>query len=328
MNAPAAPVLLRGSGRCISPQLCFPCCPVPTAFYDYRLYGLAVRSELFLWGLPPARFATPDVTVHRAPVDAPRPVQDGCFYADAERILVGRRGLVVMEARGGTELRVHPLSAPDDPMVEAVLIGQGMAAVLHQRGVFTLHASAAAIRGGVAGFLGARRAGKSTTAAAMRQRGHPLFTDDLLALEAAGTEAAGTASVMARPGPALLKLRPDAAAAWPPDGPATDLEPVGKRLWSVADGAPARLPLRALFLLTFGERLRADRLPPREAFVVVTNNAFTSAAAPATGQTASFFRLQAAVADVVPVFRLARPRALNRLEAVVALIEATVASKV
>jgi len=82
------------------------------------------------------------------------------------------------------------------------LLGIIMGFVLRLRGALCLHASAIAVEGRAIAFLGPECAGKSTLAAALAGRGHPVVTDDLAAL----SERDGTAIM--QPGFPWLRLRP------------------------------------------------------------------------------------------------------------------------
>src|SRR6185436_17962029 len=53
-------------------------------------------------------------------------------------------------------------------------------AVLQQRGLLPLHASALLLGAGAIALLGPSRAGKSTLAAALARRGHPVLADDVV----------------------------------------------------------------------------------------------------------------------------------------------------
>jgi hypothetical protein len=66
------------------------------------------------------------------------------------------------------------------------VLGPVFGLVLRFRGVICLHASAVALEQCSVVFVGAEGAGKSTTAAALAKRGHPVLSDDIAALIAVG----------------------------------------------------------------------------------------------------------------------------------------------
>jgi hypothetical protein len=78
-------------------------------------------------------------------------------------------------------------------------------------GYEALHASAVVVNGRALALSGPSGAGKSSVAAALALRGHPLLTDDVLALECAGTDLIG------HPGPPVLAVRDGEAALLGPE---------------------------------------------------------------------------------------------------------------
>jgi len=145
------------------------------------------------------------------------PVSMGWRLAGGEYMrLWYRDGTEFFFERSGTEIWV---TWPDSLTLEATvsyLLGPVLGFVLRLRGVTCLHASAVAIGGQAAAFLGPAGAGKSTTAAAFAGRGHAVLADDVVALSVREGD------FLAQPGYPRLRLWPaalDALAAvggeWP-----------------------------------------------------------------------------------------------------------------
>ena len=180
--------------------------------YTYRAYGLEMASELPLPELRPAPPSeVPDVVFRLGSLDrrasAPETADEG--HRDFRRgeaffqwEVVGR-----ILVRGGREIVIDPNHDVEAALLRAPLLGPVMAALLQQRGVLTLHASAAVIDGQVVAFLGRKGWGKSTTAAALHAHGHTLIGDDILAVR--HDERQPVALV----GFPQLKLFPDSVAA-------------------------------------------------------------------------------------------------------------------
>ena len=110
--------------------------------------------------------------------------------------------------RGGKEIIVDAISGVEESLIRLPLLGMVLAAVLQQRGLLVLHASAVAFNGDAVAFLGGSGWGKSTLAATLYARGHPLVADDLVAVDVGGRE-----NPIVLPGFPQLKLLPEAAAA-------------------------------------------------------------------------------------------------------------------
>lgn len=74
------------------------------------------------------------------------------------------------------------------PTVVSLLLGSVLGRVLLLQGMLCLHASVVSIDGKAVALVGHSCAGKSTTAAALAQRGFPVLADDIAALLADGTK--------------------------------------------------------------------------------------------------------------------------------------------
>src|SRR5690348_8122758 len=155
--------------------------------YRYTAYGMTVRSDC---PLPELQEAEPrsdsDVAFARRRIDLSR-----ACGRDHSTLLWATRGDVCLRyaqtatfrIRNGSEIQVEPFDGADDRAVRLLLLGPALAVLLHQRGLLVLHASAVSFGKSVAAFVGEKGEGKSTLAAALHARGHPLVADDLVAVE-------------------------------------------------------------------------------------------------------------------------------------------------
>jgi hypothetical protein len=94
-------------------------------------------------------------------------------YSDGSTFLVDARGREVRANWEGPDKR---------PSTLAYLLGPVLGWVLRLRGITCLHASALAVRGKALLLVGTEGAGKSTTAAALLRKGHPVLSDDVACL--------------------------------------------------------------------------------------------------------------------------------------------------
>jgi hypothetical protein len=169
----------------------------------YALFGLALASNLPIPELAPepAPSQPADVTVHWKIVPNAGPAADLVYissytdragepalkiwsipsanllrldYSDGARFWVARDGRTVWSA--------WPDSLTIDDTA-TYLLGPVLGLVLRLRGITCLHASAIAFGNRAAAFVGAEGAGKSTTAAALAREGHPVLSDDIVALD-------------------------------------------------------------------------------------------------------------------------------------------------
>jgi putative ribosome biogenesis GTPase RsgA len=78
----------------------------------------------------------------------------------------------------------HPPARPE--LIRVTYERAVLPRVLQAGGAEVLHASAVYVRDGVVALCGDSGVGKSTTAMALSRRGHPLWADDVVALDMTG----------------------------------------------------------------------------------------------------------------------------------------------
>jgi hypothetical protein len=151
---------------------------------DYEVFGLQVSSELELpelaSGTGPA-----DVLIRCAPAPAPlvEPVVESILYQAAPgRFRLEIPGVATYLATEGRDVVVAPAPGVAANEVRLFLYGSVMGAVLQQRGILTLHASAVTDGERAILFAGTSGRGKSTLAAAFLDGGYRLLSDDVVAI--------------------------------------------------------------------------------------------------------------------------------------------------
>lgn len=199
---------------------------------------------------------------------------------------------------------------PDTTSLEnaaTYLVGPVLGLLLRLRGIVCLHASAVAIGDRAVAFVGSEGAGKSTTAAALAQRGNAVISDDVAAL----VEQEGCFSVL--PAYPHLSLWPDSVEMlYGPDKTLPSLSPDwGKHLLSLTANhlkfEQRSLPLGAIFIL--GDRSPDPReqflesLPPKEGLLSLVTNSFATNLLD-QDMRAREFSLLGRLLSVVPIWRL------------------------
>lgn len=292
------------------------------AGYSYRAFGFNIRSALPLPELLPGG-GDADVVIRRSctgVVDHDDLAQR-MLSATEWRLLFPDLGAVTV--RDGREIDVQAREGVDERSVRVAVLGPAMGVLLQQRGFLVLHASVVEIDGRAAAFLGCSGSGKSTIAAALHARGHRLVADDLAAVRvsARGPEV--------QAGFPQFKLWPDAVESLGRDPNALPRLDAAwaKRAARVDDGFTTRpvLPLAHLFLLCGGESLAITRLSRSEAFLTLVTQTYGIRWLHAVSGTAQFAS-RVEVTRAVPLDRLACPRDLGRLGAVVDLVESRMAT--
>jgi hypothetical protein len=223
--------------------------------------------------------------------------------------------------RDGREVTLYPLPDVDEWLLRHVLTGPVMGAVLNQRACRTLHASAVSIDGGTVAFVGEKGQGKSTTAATLFARGHPLVTDDILALSFGPT-------ITVLPGIPVMKLWEDSVRAGLHEEPET--LPVfqtgyAKRMRWLDTEAGGPLPLHVIYVLDFAEdgdaSIRIEACTPQQAFHYLAAHEYTRSTLGGRLMFPPDLERAARLVREVPVRRLLRPRSLDALPELAARIE-------
>ena len=300
----------------------------------YRLYGLTVASPLALPCPRAARVRRAEVRlVAGAPsrfgrLDRGRRSRRGgrdWFYC--RRLRTGATYLrwaglfEFLVSADGRDIAYHPLERASTESLTTYLLGQVLSFSLLALGVEPLHGTVVEIGGEAVAFLGDCGYGKSTLGAAFLSLGHPILTDDLMALEPSA------AGYTVHPGMPRLKLFPGVARrvlGAGRSGPRLNAA-TSKRILPLAVGevAPRAAPLRALYVLADpargssgpGARIGVERLRGGAALLEVIKGSFNTIVVD-RDRLASQFAFASALAAAVPVKRLRYPRRFSRLPAV------------
>jgi hypothetical protein len=290
----------------------------------YRAFGVDFQSALPLPEMRKGCTGTgAPVTIRRAA--APRPAGateiDRGVVADPQVFWMEVPGIVRLLVTAGTEITVEILGSATDGEVRAYLLGSAMGALLHQRGLLPLHASAVEIGGRAIAFIGTSGAGKSTMALHLNARGHPLICDDICALDTSG------AMPVVWPGLCNLKLWRDAltSAGRAPDGLEQVLPTLDKYRLPVATTARyAPYPLGGIVCLAAGPDASEATFGPlagAETAAVLIANSFRGQLIKPMGRSRTHFEQVTAVARTTGVHRLTRPWAIDQLATSCALVE-------
>ncbi|QYR20605.1 aldolase [Paenibacillus sp. sptzw28] len=153
----------------------------------YKAFGLQIVSEIVLPELmgPDLPENEPDVEIVVA--DLSKAWQDvpvyQKFYGTADgQIFLHVPETALFSIAEGSRITVSPMAGADENKIRLYLLGTCMGALLMQRRILPLHGSAVVINGKAYAFVGESGAGKSTLAAAFRNSGYQLLSDDVIAV--------------------------------------------------------------------------------------------------------------------------------------------------
>ena len=291
----------------------------------YHAYGISLGSALLLPELAAGAECVPDVVVsYRRTSDPPANLEsaDHCAWTVPNGLCMFWQGVGIIAVLGGKEIVLDPAPEVEESRLRLFILGAAMAVLLHQRGLLVLHASAVAVSGKAAVFLGDKGWGKSTLAAALAMRGHTVVSDDVVALD---KDEAGR--------PLLLPAFPQ-IKLWPRSVEALGGDPeqlprlstlFDKRHYDVsAQFAEVPMPLGRIFLLGVGDSVKVQVVRVQDALLELIRHSYSArfGAHLLCGQEGARHLLQcSALARRVPVSRLERPAGLELLPAVARVVE-------
>lgn len=292
----------------------------------YRAFGLIISSELALPELEPADPGPADLTIRLARTGRPAPTVGATFEFGTDEQYLAWNGAGAFLIRGTGEIDIEPATGADHRLLALPLLGPVMAMLLHLRGKLVLHASAVVAGNGGAIFLGDKRAGKSTTAAALVRAGHRLLTDDVVAIDPRKT---GDQTIL--PGYPQIKLARDSADAVAIEAVVeAALHPaIDKRQHRLTGGFSRHgIPAARVYVIQRGAEASVAALPVQAALVALIRFSYATRfeTAALKGATAALhLRHCAELAQSVGVRRLVVPAGLDRLHELVRLVERDVA---
>ncbi|MFB2974243.1 hypothetical protein ACE1CD_35210 [Aerosakkonema sp. BLCC-F183] len=295
--------------------------------FDYTAYNLGIHSEFTLSELMSGATKT-DVVIRRGKVERtaseianPKNLllransQETCFYVPK---------VAACLVRGTDEIIVDEDEGVEPGLLSNFIVGLPLAMLLHLRGIIVLHASAVAVNGAVVAFLGKSGEGKSTIAATLHKRNHPLVTDDILAIDINDTTGA---TVL--PSYPQLRLWPQSVTSI---GEVAENLPrifpnLEKRSKLVTDEfQPTPLPLKRIYVLGEGTDLEIASINTQSAFLEITRQSYPDLELlKAIGTPDAKFHRCIKLANLIPAYQIKRPRDIYLLSELAQLIEADVA---
>ncbi len=237
----------------------------------YFAYGLRIDSEIPLPELDRVP-GEADVVIRRGRNPWTPPAEEKAHLATPEEIFFYWKLAGVFGVRAGREVVADVIPELEGGGANLIILGPVMAGVLHQRGLLVLHASAVEIEGRAVLFLGDKGQGKSTMAVAMRERGHRLVADDVVAIDLDPER--GPRVIPSFP---QARLWPSAARALGLDGERLPrLHPAyEKRLYRAAsDFSHSPVPLERAYVLAIDDRVAVEALDPLDAVVELVRGTY------------------------------------------------------
>jgi hypothetical protein len=182
--------------------------------YHYWGFGLNIESEIEFPELIPNEFDVADVTISLGKVpemkgDIARDNKEVFVAFDERDYVLEIKGVSRYHVTGGNKIIVEPNpNADSSRSVRVFVLASAMAALLYQRALLPLHASAIRTENDLVLITGDSKAGKSTSLAGLGKRGYSIFSDDVVVLKEDGD-----GKVMATATYPMIKLWDDTVTA-------------------------------------------------------------------------------------------------------------------
>ena len=292
----------------------------------YRVFELSVQSDLACPELLPAESDPhPDIQIRydEVPESLEGALESGLRWQAAPgRYLLNAGRAARYLVQNGSEIVVHPGHTLPEDALRAVILSTGLSILLHQRGLFPLHASAIDTDRGAVAFAGASGTGKSTLVASFLKRGHKILSDDMLAIKLSkGGEVtalpgfphvqlwANSMEALGRSTHGLQRVNPDLDKFHSPE---------------LGSFCPTPSRLQAVYTLSAGDESTA-RLEPQDhgaRFNALLNNTWQRSILTGLAVREGHFQMAATIADLTYGACLFRPRGPFPLQQAVDLIVA------
>lgn len=300
----------------------------------FQGFGLTIASDIPLPELAPGSDAAlPDVTI-RAGATPLQSTATEHAWIDTDRasraVLLRFPEVGRFLVRDGTEVVYEREPGAADNDVRLHILGTAMGTLLHQRGLLPLHGSAVCIDGRATLFVGHQRAGKSSLAARLAERGHLVLNDDVSVVTFTGPNPGtptGQREVILHPGTAHLELWRDALEGLgrDPAALARVSGPFDKFFVPIDIRGQRAVAVREILVLSDaddGPEVRIVPMPILEATSTLVQQTYRPEVVAALGLHERNFRQCVDLARALPVARLLRPRGLQYFADTIDFLEA------
>lgn len=157
-------------------------CKKELSRYHYKVYGLHIGSALELPELIPARNTASEVDIGFGSIPEHLPEVRGSgvlFEASFNDFLFKYEGIGRIRVQNGNRIIIQAEKGALMSDIRLVLLGSGLGALLHQRGMLAIHGSAITNGRHTAIITGPSGVGKSSLAAGLFELGFSVIADDI-----------------------------------------------------------------------------------------------------------------------------------------------------
>lgn len=277
--------------------------------YHYKVYGLAISSELELPELVPDTNITTDVSIGfgTVPEHLPKVIGSGRLFEAAKNdFLFKFQGIGRYRVQNGNRILIQPQRDTLPEEIRLVLLGSSIGALLHQRGMLAIHGSAITDGKQTVILSGQSGAGKSTLAAGLLELGYPVIADDISVIGENGKQ-----QLIVERGIPHLKLWQDALDHLKKTGDFSRVRPKLDK-YKIPIPVPEEespvLSKVAILSPSDSKDFSYDEIIGRNKFHQLRNNTYRLQFIDKMDQTEVHFRNLSRLVNSIEMFRFNRPR--------------------
>lgn len=274
--------------------------------------------------LLPQLDGSPDVKIRigalsHVPIDHEHPWSN--HFISPDQVLLNVEDAAKFLVSDGQEIMIDPYLHADERAIRLYLLGSVMGCLLHQRRLLPLHANALQYKNECIMFMGHSGMGKSTLAAAMKNRGYKVLADDVCAVQTCSSK-----KPLIYPGVPQIKLWKDAADHLEEDvTQMRRIHPDEDKYAHPLDDAYCRQPksIKGIYILNFydGKELKIVDLKLLEKLEALKNYTYRKGMVAKMGNAECHLKMCGELAETTRIRRVLRPKNILLIDELIDVIE-------
>ncbi|MCZ3367527.1 MULTISPECIES: hypothetical protein [Methanobacterium] len=292
--------------------------------FFYKAHGLSIQSTINFPELNKDNHGT-DVKIRHGKIDSSSKniLSEGIFRVASRfkmtenSVFLIWNDIEICEITQGKEITVNPFTGIEENFLRALILGPAFGILLHQRGRLVLHASTVNINGGAVAFMGFNGGGKSTTTAALINKGYPLVCDDISSVEfdKNGNPVVFSGFPRIKLWPETIEMFNDDLEAFPRIHSESE-----KRSCFTHEFSEDNLPLKRIYIIEKDDKIGVADLSSQESLIELIRNSYCANIFQSAEQSANLAEY-ATIVKNVPVKRLNIGNSLDKLHKLVKIVE-------
>ncbi|WP_439507014.1 hypothetical protein [Sediminibacterium sp.] len=300
--------------------------------FFYNAYGLSINSEIFFPEFIPSlsKVHNVQITIGNVPTElsGENVVRHVNLSITRTEYLLDIKDIATYYVFGGKQIIVYIYPNAEMDCVRLFLINNAFSAILYQRGVFPLHASAFIDDGKAVLFMGPSGAGKSSLLEAFRRSGKKILSDDVCVLQ---KSVENSIPIVASSFPRIKLWQqsfrqfdwelPDSAFRIRKELPKYYIDTINEFINEI-------MPIKAIFLLEFHAinegKVEVKKLTELSSLKKIMDNLYRPLQFSTMGEKKTFFELLTVLSQSVPTYLLSRNKLENSLKDSMSLVKETI----